>query len=351
MMMVLVLHINQCGGFLKIDSNDFYEFCIDLYEHLSIIAVDVFVIISAWFLRLKSASFSKVLNLIWIILFWTVVMSSLAVLLGEPLTLADIVNSIPVIGRAYGFCSGYIIMYLCSPFLNKMLDNMSLKQISLMAISIFVLFSLFSQLSRNNYMSIGGGYSFMWFIMLYIITAWIKIIQCWLPSKWVFLTLYLLGSIIGTISEYYDIPVLGSLYYNNPLVVISAFCLFLFFVKTEIRSNVLIFLIRYLAPLSFGVFLIHANPILVRWYQQYQFSNWLDEIILLYTIGIPLFVIVVYLICSLLEYLRERLFMVLKVKERTAGSCNKLDVNVTNRINGIRKNIPEKKVYSGNPQS
>lgn len=61
MMMVLVLHTNLFGGFLKINSNDSYELCIDLYEHLSIVAVDVFIIISAWFLRLKSTSFSKVL--------------------------------------------------------------------------------------------------------------------------------------------------------------------------------------------------------------------------------------------------------------------------------------------------
>lgn len=44
MMMVLVLHTNLFGGFLKINSNDSYELCIDLYEHLSIVAVDVFII-------------------------------------------------------------------------------------------------------------------------------------------------------------------------------------------------------------------------------------------------------------------------------------------------------------------
>lgn len=140
MMMVLVLHTNLFGGFLKINSNDSYELCIDLYEHLSIVAVDVFIIISAWFLRLKSTSFSKVLNLIWTIMFWTVVMSSVAVLLGEQITLVDIAKSFPIIGEAYDFCSGYIILYLCSPFLNKMLDNMSLKQLSLMTICVFLFF-------------------------------------------------------------------------------------------------------------------------------------------------------------------------------------------------------------------
>lgn len=172
----------------------------------------------------------------------------------------------------------------------------------------------------------------MWFIMLYIITAWIKTIYLGLPSKWVFLALYLLGSIVGAISEFYDIPVLGSLQYNNPLVVICAFCLFLFFVKTTIRNNIFISIIRFFAPLSFGVFLIHANPIFERWYQQYQFGNWFDGSNIFYIITMPLFVILIYLICSLLEYLRESLFMMLTVKERTDSLCKKLDANVTKLI-------------------
>lgn len=46
----------------------------------------------------------------------------------------------------------------------------------------------------------------------------------------------------------------------------------------------------------------------------------------------PLFVILIYLICSLLEYLRESLFMMLTVKERTDSLCKKLDANVTKLI-------------------
>ena len=53
---------------------------------------------------------------------------------------------------------------------------------------------------------------------------------------------------------------------------------------------------------------------------------------ILYIITMPLFVILIYLICSLLEYLRESLFMILTVKERTDSLCKKLDANVTKLI-------------------
>lgn len=262
-MMVLVLHTNLFGGFLQNSKNDSYSFFINLYEHLSIIAVDVFVIISAWFLRFKSASFSKVLNLIWTLVFWTVIMSLVAVMLGEQITWRDIMKLIPIIGKNCDFCSGYIVMYLFSPFVNRMLDAMSSIQIARMAISAFVLFSLFSPLTSSGYMGIGGGYSFTWFIILYIITAWIKSVNQ-LPSKSFLLAIYLLGSVVGAVSDTFNVPVLGSLAYNNPLVVVCAFSLFLFFVKIEIRNNILVSFIRFFAPLSFGVFLIHANLVFER---------------------------------------------------------------------------------------
>ena len=68
MMMVLVLHTNLFGGFLKINSNDSYELCIDLYEHLSIVAVDSIYYNKCMVFKIKVYIFFKSLNLIWTIM-------------------------------------------------------------------------------------------------------------------------------------------------------------------------------------------------------------------------------------------------------------------------------------------
>lgn len=325
MMLVLVLHTNLFGGFLKIQYNDAYCFLINLYEQFAIVAVNVFVIISAWFLRTKYISFSKVLTLIWIILFWTVVMSLVAIGLGERVTFKDLIMVVPIIGRAYDFCSGYIVMYLFSPYLNKMLDNISFKWLSLLAVGTFILFSCLSPITSSHYLSINGGYSFIWFIMLYIITAWIKSLEK-LPSKKLLICVYFLCSLGGAVAVFFNIPFIGNIDYNNPIVTISAFSLFLTFVQIKIQSPVLIRFISFFAPLSFGVFLIHAHPVLERWYQQFQFCNWLEGNVYLYLIGMPVFVIILFILCSLIEKLRMILFNVIHEKELTGKFCNSLDM-------------------------
>lgn len=332
MMMVLILHTNLFGGFLKIESKDAYGFLITLYEHISIVAVDVFVIISAWFFRTKETSFTKVVTLFWIILFWTVVMSMVAVLLGETITLKDIVKSIPFIGRAYDFCGGYIIMYLCSPYLNKMLDNISKKQQTLFAIGSFILFSCFSPVTSSHYLLINGGYSFVWFIILYIITAWIKSLEK-IFSKRFFLCAYIICSLGGAVAMFFNIPLLGDLEYNNPIVTISAFSLFLMFAQLRIKNPIVVKFVTFFAPLAFGVFLIHANFIFERWYQQFQFCKWLEGNSYIYVIGVPVFVIFIFVLCSLMEYLRVKLFKLINEKELTVKFCNRLDLLSSTLIN------------------
>lgn len=316
MMMVLVLHANLSGGFLRVEEQGLFKFFICLYEHFAIIAVNLFVIISAWFLRTKEASIFKVISLICTIVFWTVLTSFLAVLLGESLSQKDVMNAIPVLGRNYDFCSGYIVMYLCSPYLNKMLNNITNRQLSLLAIGAFLLFSVLTPIESSHYLSVGGGYSFMWFIMLYIFTAWIKTYErIFSPIK--LLMIYLICCIVGAVADYYKTPpVLGGLGYNHPIVVISAFCMFLFFYQIRISNRFAVKTILFFAPLSFGVFLIHANPVLVRWYEQFQFCNMIERNVGVYMIGMPLFVVVLFALCAMLEWCRIRFFSFLKETQK-----------------------------------
>ena len=97
--MVLALHFNMLCGFLNVNDRSFFEFSIKLYEHLSIVAVDVFIMISAWFLCEKESPFKigKLIDLLLVVIFWTVVSMIIAVCLGERVSIRDCLKSIPVI--------------------------------------------------------------------------------------------------------------------------------------------------------------------------------------------------------------------------------------------------------------
>lgn len=250
--MVLVLHINLFGGFLSISDHSMYHFCVILYEHLAIIAVNTFVIISAWFLCEGNHRFSKIIQLLIPLVFWSIVMTIAAKNLGVEVSFKDIMMQIPLIGKTYGFISGYITMYLLAPYINKGLANLSHRDHLALSVIVFTLFSALSVFNRCQYININMGYHFSWFVVLYIITSYFRKYKLWrkVPNYY-YLIIYLALSIIGTICEFYNIPFISGTQYNNPVVAISAFTLFFFFADSMVKRKYSVLLISRFAPPRF----------------------------------------------------------------------------------------------------
>jgi len=143
MLMVLILHINLFGGFLAIKDHSFYYFCVLVYEHFAIIAVDVFVIISAWFLCYKTINISKVVNLFVPVVFWTIVIGIVTCFLGVEITKTDLFLQIPIIGSSYDFVTGYIVMFILSPFINVLINNLISKSHQLLCIILLFSFQFY----------------------------------------------------------------------------------------------------------------------------------------------------------------------------------------------------------------
>lgn len=310
MLMVLVLHLNSAGGFLQTNSHTLYSFLITLTEHLSIVAVNVFIIISAWFMNIREVRYTKVIDLILTILFWSVVMSGIAYVLGVEIGLKDCIKQIPIIGRAYDFLSGYIILYLMSPYLNKMQKSLSLRQHFCLSATAFLLFSLLSPITLSHYLQINGGYSFIWFIILYLITGLFRRYPLSL-GRFPYLIVYMIVTMTGTIFDFYSFPVLGRLEYNHPLVAIAAFSLFLFFQNLKIDRAYLCKIIAKYAPYTLAVFLIHANYLFAKWYISLDFSK-IFSTASSYTCFIVICPLVIYVLCTYMDKGRRILFKVMK---------------------------------------
>lgn len=315
MLMVLTLHINQGSGYLGSNTQSPFMFAIKVYEHIAIVAVDLFIIISAWFLREKQISLRKLVTLLATIIFWTIVTNVVAYCCGANITLKDIAKEIPIIGRAYDFMSGYIVMYLLSPFINKSLDSISHKTHKYWALASFVLFSLLTPITTSHYIYSGSGYHIVWFVSLYIITTYLKTISLDGYRK-VIPIVYVLCLITGFASDYFQLSdTLGSLSYNNPIVAVSALCLFILFTKLEIKNKFLTKLIGMFAPFAFAVYLIHANPILWRTIEPLNFDSFFSNNASRYIFTVPIIVMVFYLVFSLLEFLRLILFKKCKITD------------------------------------
>lgn len=312
MLLVLFLHLNLFGSFLTIKDNSFLHFSILLYEHFAIVAVNVFVIISAWFLCCSDIKLSKIINLLIPIIFWTIVISIVACCLGVQITVKDMLLQIPIIGTSYDFVTGYIVMYILAPFVNRMTNSLNQHEHKRLCLILFTLFSFIAPFVHCQYIDLNMGYHFAWFEVLYIITSYFRKYQPQNPASNRYLIMYLSLCIIATIGEFYNIPIISRRPYNNPMVAISAYALFFFFAYREIKSEKICKMVQLFSPFAFSVYLIHANSLIEKWYMTYNITQYIDTWYK-YIVFVPFAATLIYIICSILEFTRLKLFKLFKI--------------------------------------
>ena len=100
-------------------------------EYLCIIAVNLYVMISGYYLSASARPFkmAKLLHLVLVTLFWSWLLGAVAcVFLGTSIKEFVLTGLFPVLGRNYWFVTDYVVMYLLSPFFNRLLVCINQKQ-------------------------------------------------------------------------------------------------------------------------------------------------------------------------------------------------------------------------------
>lgn len=321
--MVVILHLNLFSGLLdnaSISDNLCFKLSVNFYEQICVIAVNVFVIISSWFLsaeKTTSIKTKRIFRLVVSMYFWYIITILIAVALGVKFEVYQLFSNVPIIGKAYGFITGYLILFFASPFLNKLTSQLSYKSYLFLVLGVFLIFSLFSPLIRNGYLYINSGYSFVWFIFIFLIVGFVKTYFKWGKYSWkIYFVVFFLLTLIGTFARIYA-PVLyvSKGHYNDPIIFLSALSCFLLFASIRVKSEFAIKIISFFVPLSVAVFFIHANPFIEQWFSTIGFSNYIDENTIRYMAIIPVLALLVFIVCTLCEYIREKLFSILGINK------------------------------------
>lgn len=321
MIMVVVLHLNLFGGLLSsatTSDNLGFRWVVNFYEEICLIAVNVFVIVSSWFLsssKSTSIKTKRVLHLIVSMFFWFVVSTTIAYGLGVKIGINELLSYTPIIGKSYGFITGYIVLYLLSPYLNKLTSQLSNRAWLILVVGLFILFSLSAPIVRNGYLYINGGYSFAWFTIIYLIVGFIRNCTHWDKYSWkVYVSIFSILTIIGTVARIY-IPSLyvSKGHYNDPIVFCSALSCFLLFASIKIGNKTICKLLSFFVPLSVAVFFIHANPFIEQWFEEMGFESVINEDIIKYMVYIPSLAVLVFVFCTLFDYIKEKLFDIIRL--------------------------------------
>jgi surface polysaccharide O-acyltransferase-like enzyme len=301
------------------------------------IGVDLFMIISGYFMVKQKSSATKIINLWTQVAFYSIVLYFISWLLGfknVTLSLSNFVHAaLPVNYTAYWFVSAYFIIYLGSNFINKMVENITKKQFRMLLLGLIAISLALPTFINSNW---DLSYSTL-FLLLYLTGAYIRLYQEDIDKFKYTMPLFLGVGLLSTYGFALIVDGLSVLLHSQWMAVNSYYLvggthsvwmyiisigIFLFVLNKKPTFNKLI---NIIATATFGVYLIHMNPNLSMWTNiiyPYRFKNYGT----LKFIGASVAtIIMVFFICTLIELIRQKAFNLLRIP------------NVVNDIFGKKK--------------
>lgn len=227
--------------------------------------INCFVLITGYFMCKSEISAKKFFKLFLQIMFYRIVFNIIFwVTSYNPFTLKGLLLClIPIRSINTGFSPAFLIFFLCIPFLNILIRNMTERRHVLLLCLMFFLYVFLGTLPgfsvRMNYVS--------WFCVLYLISSYIRLY----PKKifdstklWGVLTLVCLAASAATVVFFTYTKAhfgFGSFYSfvqdsNTFLAVATGVASFMFFKNIKIPTSKFI---NTVSSTCFGVLLIHAN--------------------------------------------------------------------------------------------
>lgn len=231
---------------------------------------------------------------------------------------------LPVVNDQYWYFTAYFMLFLFMPLLNRGMLALSRRQATELMIALFVFICLYS-LQPTDLFCMRKGYSFPWLMILYLFGAYIRLYGTairWRPS-WCFGLAFVVASLssleaLRRLFKGKD-PFEGNhdlMSYVSPLTLVVAILLFLAFLNIGFKGERTAKILKTVAATTFGVYLIHVQPIFFRTVWIDRLCNVVTDSLFSYITFIVLFSLVSYCLMSALDYLRIRLFDWLKVRDR-----------------------------------
>lgn len=326
MLMVVMLHYLGKGELLPTISlhMDVTGYVAWILESLSIVAVNVYVLISGYFLAESEFKPGKIVKLILQVLFYTILITVLAFSFGligkEELGFYNlIVQLFPFQLEQYWFMTSYLVLFILSPVLAMGVKTLSQKNLKIVTI-VFVLFMCV----EKSFLPVQivfdkRGYDALWFICLFLVAAYIRLYGIKFLKKPMWAALLYVAGCVLLMAENIALSVIyektGELehlintpyHYNHLFTFLAAVGLFTFFLKIQIKDGMLSSLICKIAPHTLGVYLLHEQV-----YVRYLWPKWLGAgesqnagMFLIMAFGA---VFVVFTVGIIVDYLRSLLF-------------------------------------------
>ncbi len=328
MFMIVNLHILYHGGILSSEKLYFGSTKFNIVwiiEIVSYVAVNCYALISG-FVGVNSKNKYSNIILLWLrVAFYSILLYLLACKFGiiEYDYNTFITFCFPVLNSKYWYFTAYFVLFFFMPILNAGLQNLDYKQLRNTVILIIIVTCILPFIYAGDVFQFKKGYSFVWLLVLYIIGGFIGKYNLNIKfSKILMLLLFVLcvalefGSLYLT--NYMKLKGVEKFKYSlvsymSPTMLLSGIALVILFSKMELRF--LRKIISFLSPLCFSVYLIHEHKVIRNKYIAGQFERFLDYPTKEMVISIAITVISIFCIGIFIDFFRECLFKILRLKK------------------------------------
>ncbi len=303
MMMVVVLHYLGKGGLLTdLTQNSLGSVGVTawLLESFCIVAVNVYMFISGYFLCMSSFKVSRLLQLwlqVWVYSVSLGLLGALTGIMAENTFDIHYVLTLvfPVLMGHYWFMTSYVFLYLLLPFVGMAASRMTKKQLQIGLGFLLFVFCIVKSILPLRLEMDEQGYNYLWYLCVFLTAAYVR--RFWLPTpkemnetetigkgfslrkKGCSFGLYVGGCLlifVGTITLraiYLHTGSLGRMLgmcmeYNHILPFLASIGLFGVFYHMEIKGKTAR-IVTKIAPYTLGVYLLHENIGL-----RYTWQNW-----------------------------------------------------------------------------
>lgn len=330
MLAVVVLHVLKQGGVLDCVSIKSINYDVAwLMECTAYCAVNCYAIVSG-FVGIDAKHKYTSIMMLWVQVAFYTILTLIVFIIAFPdtVTKSDVIRSfLPVMNADYWYFTAYFCLFFFMPFLNEGLKKIGKRELTVIVIVIGVLFSARGLFLYKDAFDLDRGYGVLWLVYLYIVGGFIKK-HIDLNGKRRFLICFGVCTLLNWFGQIgitkYAVADSNSLVgqamsslvsYTSPTMLISAVCLVVYFSKLSFEAKPIIKFIETLAPISFGVYLIHAEPLI--WVN--VLSGAFDFLASIHPVkligGVILISLSIFAVCSFIDFLRNKLFQLLRIKQ------------------------------------
>ena len=284
------------------------------------IAVNLYVLVSGYFLINTKFKMSRIIRTWVSALFYSVIITTMFLLLSlEPWSIVTFGKSFfPLSTDAYWFVSQYIGLLILSPFLAMLVRQLSYRQYVALLIGMgLMVLSVIPDFPLGKRFSISHGNSVWSFVYLFFIAGFIRLHLKRIPMGKLVMTVLGLA-LLTMVSE----MVLGIhngvghlLWFNyNGILLFLSVAVFVFIRQQQIPETGIWSLMVKVAPYTFGVYLIHDHLLMRDWiWKTLSMTSYANQWI--YALAVMVVCVLIFAICILIDTVRKRLFAILKMDD------------------------------------